>query len=295
MKRYLFPMGLLVAVVLSWACPVWADEGVGERIRALSLSIEKAPDNQALRLQRALAYAESNQPALALADIQVAEKVGDPLEAAFTQGVVLYRGGDYISARAYFDRYLQAHPLHMGALDYRARLLRDIGENRLALADYTALIRLNDALDPGYYVATARLMAGLPERGVDDALALLDNRLAQLGPLTPLQRYAIELERSRGNFQGAIERMTGLDQRLRATPQWQVEIAELLLLSGQSEEALPYLSVAQEQLQSGHLPVHRELLATVHRLQEQAQRESCGSSLQSSCPQAAPVSALPPR
>jgi tetratricopeptide (TPR) repeat protein len=284
--------GLLVAVVLAWACPVWADAGVAERIKALSLSIEKNPDNQALRVQRSLAYAESNQPGLALADIQVAETVGDPVEAAFTHGVLLYREGDYTSARTYFDRYLRAYPLHFGALDYRARLLRDSGENRLALADYTALIQRNDALDPGYYVATARLMAGLPERGVDEALALLDKRLAQLGPITPLQRYAIELERNRGNFQGAIERMAGLDQRLRATPQWQVEIAELLLLAGKSEEALPYLTLAEEQLQSGRLPVHRELLATVHRLQEQVQHaalRACGSSLQSPCPQAAPA------
>ncbi len=142
------------------------------------------------------------------------------------------------------------------------------------------------------------LWPGLPERGVADALALLDARLAQLGPVTPLQRYAIELERKRGNFQGAIERLAGLDQKLRATPQWQVEIAELLLLAGRPADALPYLMLAQEQLQSGRLPVDRELKATVQRLQEQVQhaaQQACGESTQSPCLQAAPAAEWPSR
>lgn len=289
---------VLLARTLSHACLTLADAAVAERIHTLSVQIEQSPANQALRLQRTLAYLENNQRDFALADIRVAEAVGDPVEAAFTHGVVLYQTGDYVSARIYFDRYLYAYPLDRATLEYRARLLRDTGEDRLALADYETLIGLSDSLDPGYYLATARLMAGLPERGVADALALLDARLAQLGPVTPLQRYAIELERKRGNFQGAIERLAGLDQKLRATPQWQVEIAELLLLAGRPADALPYLMLAQEQLQSGRLPVDRELKATVQRLQEQVQhaaQQACGESTQSPCLQAAPAAEWPSR
>lgn len=194
MKFYLLPgVGLLIALTLTHAGPVRADAAVAERIRALSLRIEQDPDNQALRLQRSLAYALNNQPELALADIRAAEAVDDPVQAAFTHGVLLYKAGDYVSAQPYFDRYLKAYPRHLGALTYRARLLRDSGQNRPALADYEALINLSDSLDPGYYLSAARLMAGLPDRGTDDALALLDARMAQLGPLSALQRYAVEL------------------------------------------------------------------------------------------------------
>jgi tetratricopeptide (TPR) repeat protein len=290
---------VLIAQILSHAGSTLADAAVAERIHTLSVQIEQSPANQGLRLQRSLAYLENNQRELALADIRVAEAVGAPLEAAFTHGVVLYQTGDFAAARPYFDRYLHAYPLDRATLEYRARLLRDTGEDRLALADYETLISLSDSLDPGYYLATARLMAGLPERGVAAALALLDARLSQHGPVTPLQRYAIELEKKRGNFQGAIERLAGLDQRLRATPQWQVEIAELLLLAGRPAEALPYLMLAQEQLQSRRLPADRELTATAHRLQEQAQhaaQQACGESTPSPCQQqAAPAAELPSR
>jgi tetratricopeptide (TPR) repeat protein len=212
---------------------------------------------------------ELNQSDLAIVDVQLAESLGDPTEAAFTHGVLLYRQGDFDAALPYFDRYLKAYPEHWSGLGYRARILRKLGDNRGALADYEALIRLNDALNPGDYIAAARLMANLPGRGVDAALVLLDERVAKRGPVISLQRYAIELETGRGNYAAAIERMALLDQKLRATPQWQVDVAELMLLDGRGEEALSYLAVAQEQLAAGRkTAIHQQLIETARHLQE---------------------------
>lgn len=262
---------LLFALMFAPLLPVSADAGISKRIKLLSTHIDQNPEDQALRLQRALAYVDDNQPELALADIKLAQTLGDPLAADYTYGVLLYRQGDKAAARPYFDRYLQAYPEEWGALGYRARLLRDLGENRLALADYETLIRVNDALDPGYYLVTARLMASLPERGVDEALALLDQRIAQRGAISSLQRYAIELETQRGNYPAAIARMATLDEKLRASAQWQLDVAELLLQAGRAEEARSYLAVAQEQLQAGrNTSINRQLQETAQRLQAQA-------------------------
>ncbi|MCB1687489.1 MAG: hypothetical protein KDI33_03350 [Halioglobus sp.] len=264
----------LIAVCIAPVNPLWADAGVSQRILVLTQQVDRDPGNPAPRLQRALAYMENNQPELAMADVRLAESLGDPVEAAYIHGVLLYQQRDYNAARPYFDRYLQAYPEQWTALSYRARLLRDIGEKRLALMDYEALIRLNDALDPGYYVAAARLMAELPGRGVDDALSLLDERIAQRGPISSLQRYAIDLEKQRGDYKAAIARMALLDEKLRATPQWQLEIAELLLLAGRGDEALAYLDVAQEQIESARMTVvNRQLLATAQQLQERVSEQ----------------------
>jgi tetratricopeptide (TPR) repeat protein len=270
-----FLLIVLFAVGIAQIKPLWADAGVSQRILVLTQHVEQDTDNPAPRLQRALAYMENNQPELAMADIRLAESLGDPVEAAYVHGVLLYRQQDYKAARPYFDRYLKAYPEQWTALSYRARLLRDIGEERLALIDYEALIRLNDTLDPGYYVAAARLLAGLPERGVDDALSLLDERIAQRGPISSLQRYAIDLEKQRGDYKAAIARMALLDEKLRATPQWQLEIAELLLLAGRGEEALAYLDVAQEQLEAARMTVvNQQLLATAQQLQKQVSEQA---------------------
>jgi len=270
----------LVLFTVAASAYTWADAAVTSRIAALSQQIAQAPGDQALLLERATAYMDSNRADLALADIAAAEAAGAPVNAAFAHGLLLYKTGELAAARPYFDRYLQAWPGDQRTLEYRARLLRDLGETRLALADYEYLIAHDAALDPGYYVAAARLMAALPDRGVDQALALLDARVQQRGPVSALQRYAIELETERGNYRRAIERMAGLDEKLKATPQWQVEVAQLWLSAGHAQEALPYLTVAGEQLQSARpTGVNRELLETVHRLQQQARRalESAGA------------------
>ncbi|CAA0100910.1 Beta-barrel assembly-enhancing protease [Halioglobus japonicus] len=266
-----FQIVLLLLVLLPHDL-LWADAGVSERIQALSRQIEQNPKNPVPRLQRALAYMEDNQPEQALADVRWVESRGDPADAAYIHGVILFRQKHYTQARPYFDRYLREFPTQGSALGYRARLLRDIGENQLALVDYETLISVNDTLDPGYYLSAARLMADQPQRGVDDALALLDRRIAERGQVTSLQRYAIDLERQRGNYQAAIERMALLDEKLRATPQWQVDVAELLLLAGRNDEALLYLDVAQEQLLARReTAVNRQLMETAKQLHKQAQ------------------------
>lgn len=261
---------LLSMLGVAWITPAWADATIAERIAALSKRIEQQPQDPALRLHRALLYLDDNQREPALADVVAAESLGDPLAAAPTHGLLLYRLGDFAAARPYFDRYLQANPQDWSVRKYRAQLLRDMGENELALADYEVLLRMTDELDPGYYVVTARLMASVPQRGVVQALALLDERIAQRGNLAILQRAAIDLEVQRGNFPAAIARMSQLDERLRATPQWQVEIAELLLRAGRAEEARPYLDVAQEQLQSGRMTgIRRQLVERARQLRAQ--------------------------
>ena len=75
-----------------------------------------------------------------------------------------------------------------------------------------------------------------------------------------------------------------LDQRLRATPEWQVEMAELLLLAGRPDEALPYILVAEEQLDSlRQTGARRKLAATLPDLKRRAQEAiQAGAAAQAS-------------
>ena len=66
------PLILLLALVVAPIAPLSADAGISKRIKVLSTHIDQSPDDQALRLQRALAYVDDNEPELALADIKVA-------------------------------------------------------------------------------------------------------------------------------------------------------------------------------------------------------------------------------
>ncbi len=252
---------LLCALLHAVPPPASADATADAKLAALQQAIETTPDNQALFIERASVFVDNGQMALARRDLRVAETLGNPLEPAYVHGVLLYREADFAGARVQFDNYLKVHPEHLPSLDYRARLLRDAGDYEAALADYRRLMAADDALAPGYYLAVAQIMSALPDHGTADALAFLDDRMREVGPVSPLQRYAIELEQSRGDYAGAIRRLAALDQKLRATPEWKAEMAELQLLAGQPDEALLYISLAREQLTQLKRTAARQRLA----------------------------------
>lgn len=242
--RFLYPF-----LLLCLGATVFAHPGVADKIHLLSEDIRSAPDDPYLYVQRGLAYSNDNQPELALADITVAEALGSPVDVAFAHGILLYRAGDFAAARVYFDRYLQAYPEHLATLEYRARLLRDSGEHAAALEDFQHIFVLNDKPDPGHYVSAAKMMMALPEHGVPGALVLLDDRMAQEGVTSQLQRYAIELELQRQNYEGAITRMASLDPALQSSPQWLVEMAQLQNSAGHKAKAREFLQTAETQLE----------------------------------------------
>jgi tetratricopeptide (TPR) repeat protein len=233
-----------VCLLLFFSVALFAHPGVEDRIHLLSEDIQAAPQSQYLYIQRGLAYSNNNQPEKALVDIIAAENFGEPIEAAFAHGILLYRGENFRVAREYFDSYLHAYPNHLATLGYRARLLRDAGEHAAALADFQTIFELNPMPDPGLYISAAQMMVALPDYGIEGALTLLDERMKQVGMISPLQRFAIALEVDRQNYKGAIIRQDKLDVALHSSAQWQVEMAQLQLMAGHKAQAGLYLDKA---------------------------------------------------
>ncbi len=267
---------LLLALIAPAAL---GDAAVDSQLLELDARVQQYPDDQQWRIRRARAYIDAGRYDAALEDILAAQSLADPTEAASVYGLLLYRRGELDAARKQFDLYLGVHPGDRASLEYRARLLRDVGEYERALADYQRLFSLSDDLDPGYYISAADMLAALPDHGTDEALALLDTRMETIGPVTSLQRHAIGLEKGRGNYPAAISRLALLDQRLRATPEWQFEMAELLLLAGRPDEALPFILVAEEQLGSvRQTGARRELAARLPDLKRKAHEAARGSA-----------------
>jgi len=265
---------MLAALLLVGAAGASADPARKERIAALGAQIAAAPGDASLYLQRSLIYSAVQLGDLARADVARAEQLGNPADAAYARGILEYREGDFAAARRSFDRYLAAHPSATAAQEYRFRLSRDAGDYVAAMADYRHLVEAGVALAPGHHLAAAHMVqALLPAAGPEAALALLDARMAQLGAISVLQRAAIDLERQRGNYAGALARMAQLEEPLRATPEWQLDVTELLIADGRPGEALPYLELAAEQLDTlRHTTAHDHTRARLAALQAETER-----------------------
>lgn len=269
---------LLLVALLSLPVPIVASghPSAEHQIELLSERIRAQPDDQANYIRRGQAYSNDGQLERALVDLRKAEQLGDPLHVAFDLGVLHYRMGKLDAARRYFDAFLERHPGHPRALEYRARVSRDAGDHAAALADFRAYFARIERPNPGDYVSAARMLASLDGQGVAAALSMLDQGIDKLGTIPQLQRYAIELERSRGNTSGAIARLESLEPSLGKSPDWKIDMGELLLLAGRPVEARQHFDAAATQL--GRMPTTPARAELRQRLQALSARMNAGGN-----------------
>ena len=252
-----------------------AHPGAENKILLLNDKIVQNPGSQMLHVQRGSVWSVEGHFEEALADFQMAESLGDPLAVAFELGVLFYRKGDFVTAKAYFDTTLEALPGHAPSLEYRARVLRDAGEYEAATVDLTRFLSLTARPNPGHYIAAARLLLeqndGFDDRGVEAALNMLDKGMDQLGLIPQLQKYAVELELKFESRQNHLESAVGRHESLRAmlgnTPQWNLRMAELLSIAGEVENSRAYCDYALTRLETlKKTPANLRLQAQVQEL-----------------------------
>jgi predicted Zn-dependent protease len=160
--------------------------------------------------------------------------------------VVFYRLGQFQKALECFNSTLVAEPRNASALEYRARLRRDMGDAQGAVSDFRALIALRVYVNPGYYLAAAKLLAKSGAAHIGEAVSLLDDGIRDLGPVPQLQRYAIELELARNAPKAAIARLTSLAPTEGDGPEWQAQMGDLYVAAGDMPEAKLWWQKAQK-------------------------------------------------
>jgi tetratricopeptide (TPR) repeat protein len=241
---------LLLLGALALIDPVVASAHAGAEhdIEILSKSIEARPLEARLYIERGSVYSDDGQLDRALSDLKRAESLGDPLAVAHSQGVLHYRRKEFEAARGYLDTFLARFPQHTPSLEYRARVLRELGLHEAALADLNAYLALQKQPNPGVYVAAAETAKQIEGAGIPEALAILDRGMRQLGTIPQLQQPAIELELERHAIDKAIERLQSLEPSRGVSPDWKVDMGELQLLAGRPEQAERLFESASQQI-----------------------------------------------
>lgn len=219
-----------------------------ERIEILTQRIEAQPLDPNLYIDRAASHSHDGQYRLAMKDLERAAKLGDPVLAAYELGLLHARMGEQAKAKIKFDQFLERFPNHARALERRARLLADLGETDAAAADYERFFAVTPRPNPGSYLSAAKIFT--PQSGGDLtlALAMLDRGMVRLGVIPQLQQYAIELEVRRGQDDRAIERLEALKPALGDGPEWNVQMAEILIRMTKVKQGRRHLSRAKTAL-----------------------------------------------
>ena len=254
----------LALCVLPASLELGAHPGVDAALAYFSEQIQAHPKDQSLYLQRGTVYSNDGQYPQALSDFQRAAQLGDQVLVSFDLGVLHYRQGDFEVARRYFDEYLHRFPDNTSCLEYRARLLRDMGDSDAAIVDYRRLFELEQHPNPGHYITVAEMLASEGGKGVDQALAILDQGNLKLGITPQLQQYAIQLELRRDRPLAALDRLRALQPILGQSPEWKVDMGELLFQTGNKEQAAAMLDAAALQISTLRKTPAR--LATLERI-----------------------------
>lgn len=239
---------LSLVALLSGPGLLSAHPGADAALAYFTRQILARPGEQSLYIERGITYSNDGQYPQARADFERAEQLGKPVVVAFDFGVLHYRMGDFEAARRSFDEFLRQFPNHAPCLEYRARLSRDAGDYAAAVADFKRVFELVERPNPGHYISVAEMLRSGGPAGIDEALVILDEGNRKLGITPQLQRYAIELELARMQPAKAVERLRALEPMLGESPDWKVDMAELLLQMGQTEQAVALLDTASLQL-----------------------------------------------
>jgi tetratricopeptide (TPR) repeat protein len=234
--RWLVLVAVLIFAV-SQPQAAWAHGDLHLRILALSQQIEAATNNPAqLYLERGELQREHGEWNVASADYDRAAQLDPKLPGVdFCRAKLLADRGQLEAARAMFDQALQRTPGDGDCFIGRARVLVRLSLRQAAIADYwRGLDRLREP-QPEYVVELAQALA--TEGQVAEALRALDAGIKKLGPIVPLQGYAVDLELGRKESDAALARIETILARALRKESWFARRGDILLEAGRITEA----------------------------------------------------------
>ena len=176
------------------------------RIATLTAQLAQNPTNALLWLQSADLHRQHGDTTAALAEINQANKL-KPHWAATELELARIRWDEknFRATIAAATACLAIEPSAPDALVLRARSHAALGQLTNAVTDLDAVFATAAMPLPDLYLERARWQATLGK--LDDALRGLDDGMKRLGHTPSLALPAIELERRRGTFTAALERL----------------------------------------------------------------------------------------
>jgi tetratricopeptide (TPR) repeat protein len=216
--------------------PAGAHGDLHERLTVLDEQIRQEPRNAELRFQRGELHRRHHEWDQALADFGSADRLQAGLDGTkLGRARVLLAMGRAPEAKAWADQFLSRQPQHAEGFITRAQVNAKLGRVVAAANDYSWAIQHLSQPMPDHFMEQARLLASVGR--ADLAVRGLDEGIARLGQIAPLQLAAIEYERQRGNFAAALGRVDRIVAVNPVKEPWLAMRGELLEQAGRLHEA----------------------------------------------------------
>jgi tetratricopeptide (TPR) repeat protein len=240
--------GALLVIAISGG-PACAHPPREDRITVLSHAIDHDPGQAHLHWERGEVLRREGEFLPARADFERALEI-DPgfSEARLSLAVLFLESGSPGRALRELGRFLEIHPENGLGILTRARVRVALNQLNAAVADMDRAIELLERPTPDLYLERARLASGLGSSFLDQAIVGLDEGVDRFGNLPTLQLYAVELELRANRPDAALARLGKL---LPVYPRRESLLArqgDILRLSGRTLEAQAAYTAAVDEL-----------------------------------------------
>ena len=260
-RRAAVSAAAVLAAILTFHGESSAHPSDDARRADLDARLAAEPRQAELWLQSGQLYAEAHDWERARADLERSLRL-DPalLDADFELARVLLETDRPRAAEKAIDRYLRARPADPSALAVRGALGSRVGKPEAAAGDYGRAIAAarteGSPAPPEWYLARARLLLeAAPGSAGPEALAALEEGLADLGRPVVLEWEALRLERRLGRLDAALARAARMTESSDQPAPWQEVRGEVLEEAGRLDEARAAYRAALDSYQS--LPAPR--------------------------------------
>jgi tetratricopeptide (TPR) repeat protein len=269
--------GSLLLAIIILPFPVLAHIGISEEIEEVTGQIDDDSDAAELYLRRGDLHRLHGHWSEAITDFRTARQLdpGIAAPADLGMGRTYLDQGRYKESLKHLDRALAKQPNNVRGLDARARTFTQLGKSLAAAADYQRAIDSFHAPKkplPGYYFERARALEAAGVEYFGTALHTLDAGISMLGDLRVLEDYAIELERKRGNYDAALQRLDRVIIRSARKETLLIKRGEILLQAGRTLEANDDFTAARDAILA--LPQYRRHSRAVKQMQVDINRHT---------------------
>jgi tetratricopeptide (TPR) repeat protein len=199
-------------------------------------NLSKEPENGGLWYRRGVLEFEHADWTSAAEDFAKAEKFAPgEFPTLLWQGRILDQQAKPAEAKTALDAFLAKTPDHWGALAARARVLAKLGENEKSLDDFRATLRHIPTADPDLIQEVATALAANDK--VDEAIAVLESGLKDVGPVASLQLKILDVEADAARYDSALSRLAAIQAAAPRPEPWMEKRAAILAQAGRSEES----------------------------------------------------------
>ena len=258
---------LALACALALLAPVagWGHGELHEAIAVLDSEIVARPGEAALYLRRGELYRKHADWLKAAADYDRAAALDPSLAVVdLARGALGIEARRFEVARAALDRFIASRPDDPAGYAGRARLLRRQKEPLAAAQDFARAVALSRPPAPELFLEAAEALreAGRP----GEAVAVLDDGIARLGPLVTLAAMALDLEAALGRTDAELRRVDALIATAPRKEGWLYRRGTILEESGKLADARA--AYEQALVAIAAVPEYRRATEATRTLQE---------------------------